>query len=205
MGKRSDGFYPTDPYATEGLRVWLAKHFPWALRESWQDPAAGYGGLLEALRLPLVQRHAIELEPRHKSELLARVPTARIADGLAARWTGVHVAMNPPFDNDIMVAFLERALAHQRQEGGLIACLALATFWHSDAFRGRGAGLRKPDHILVPDQRVSCDGSGRGDMRAIDWLVWATTPTGTTQTHWLPPAAPDARLIAAHRRLAGAS
>ncbi len=202
MGKRLDGYYPTDPYATDALRAFLARRYPSSLRESWIDPCAGYGGLLEALLIPPHLREAIEQEPRHRQELLRRVPTGRIGDGLTLPWPAVNVGMNPPFDNDLMVAFVRRALVHQERTGGLICCLALATFWHSDAMRTRGAGLRRPSLVLVPDQRVSCDGTGRGDMRAIDWLVWVPGVTSTT-VHWLPPAAPDAQLIAAHRRLAG--
>jgi len=79
--------------------------------------------------------------------------------------------------------------------------LALATWWHSDAVRARGAGLRPPSYVLVPDRRVSCDGTGRGDMRAIDWLVWLSGTAGT-EVVWLPPARAPEDIVAEHRRLA---
>lgn len=204
MGKRADGFYPTDPYATEGLRCFLARRYPITLRGTWVDPCAGYGALLEGLQIALDKRRAIELHKRHRPELGRRVlpDSLRIGDGLALPWHGQHVVMNPDFDNDVMASFVARALDRQEQQGGLVCCLALATFWHSDAFRPKGLALPKPHHILVPAQRVSCDGTGRGDMRAIDWLVWsAGAPFTSTETVWLPPSAPSAALIAEHRRL----
>jgi len=202
MGKRPDGFYPTDMYAVEALYQWLLAMHPQSLRETWIDPAAGYGGLVQGLRILVANRRAIELHARHRPELLQRVPSAHIGDGLALPWDAKHCALNPDFNNKVMTAFVTRALEHQQRTGGLVCCLALATWWHSDAVRVRGLGLRKPSHILVPDRRVSCDGSGRGDMRAIDWLVWVLGET-ETRVEWLPPAAPDARLVAEHRRLVG--
>lgn len=203
MGKRADGYYPTDPYATEAARAWLARHMPAVLREPWLDPAAGYGALLEGLGIPPERRFAIELARRHRAELARRVPASNlvIGDGLALTWRAQNVAMNPDFDNDVMTAFVARALAHQeRCAGGVVLCLALATWWHSDALRAKGSGLRRPRYVLVPAQRVSCDGTGRGDMRAIDWLVW-TAQAGPTEVVWLPPASPRPELIAEHRRL----
>lgn len=203
MGKREDGYYPTDPYATEALRVWLARMMPTVLRDSWVDPAAGYGGLLEGLGVEHSRRHAIELHHRHRAELVRRVPASHvvIGDGLVKPWNAAHAAMNPDFDNETMTAFVERALKRQDDRGGLVVCLALATWWHSDALRARGSALRRPSYVLVPDQRVSCDGTGRGDMRAIDWLVWQPGVT-RTEVVWLPPAAPSPALLAEHRRLA---
>lgn len=203
--RRADGYYPTDPFATEAVRVWLRAMMPRVLTETWVDPCAGYGGLLEGLGIQPAQRHAIELEPRHRAELLRRVPVghAVIGDGLVKPWHAKHVAMNPDFDNGVMTSFVSRALERQDDRGGLVVCLALATWWHSDAVRARGAALRRPSYILVPDQRVSCDGTGRGDMRAIDWLVWMPGPVpARTEVVWLPPAAPAPALIAEHRRLA---
>lgn len=203
--RRVDGYYPTDPHATEALRMWLSRMMPTTLRDTWIDPAAGYGALLEGLQIPTGKRHAIELEPRHRTELARRVPSTQllIGDGLQKPWNAQHVAMNPDFDNGIMLSFVARALTRQAERGGLVVALALATFWHSDAFRARGGALRRPSYVLVPDQRVSCDGTGRGDMRAIDWLVW-TPPQSSSRTEvvWLPPAAPDAALLAEHKRLA---
>lgn len=203
MGKRADGYYPTDPYATEALRAWLSRMMPAVLRDTWVDPAAGYGALLEGLHIAPGKRHAIELEPRHKAELARRVPAANmvIGDGLVKAWNAAHVCMNPDFANETMTAFVRRALARQDERGGLVVCLALATWWHSDAVRSRGKALRRPNYILVPDQRVSCDGTGRGDMRAIDWLIW-TPHAGRTEVVWLPPAAPAPALLAEHTRLA---
>lgn len=205
MGKRSDGFYPTDPYATEALRAWLSRMMPRVLTETWIDPCGGYGGLLEGLQIAVAKRHAIEVNSEHEHELKRRVrpENMRIGDGLGRAWNAAHVCMNPPFDNEVMSAFVGRALSRQERQGGLVVVLALATFWHSDAFRARGGALRRPSYVLVPDQRVSCDGTGRGDMRAIDWLVW-TPPQSSSRTEvvWLPPAAPDAALLAEHKRLA---
>lgn len=205
MGKRADNFYPSCPFAVEGLRAWLAKNAFQALKTgTWIDSCAGYGGLLQGLKIPVENRRAIELHKRHEPELKRRVPATRIGNGLSLTWVGAkHTAMNPPFENDLMTAFVGRALKHQETTKGLVCCLALATWWHSDALRNKGVGLRKPTHVLVPAQRVSCDGTGRGDMRAIDWLVWLPAYTGTTVV-WLPPASPEAELIADHRRLAGA-
>lgn len=202
--KRADGYYPTDPYATEALRAWLARMMPRVLTETWLDPAAGYGGLLEGLLIPVARRHAIEVNSEHRRELERRIrpENVRIADGLARPWNAAHVAMNPPFDNEVMSKFVARALERQDRHGGLVCCLALATWWHSDALRKRGGGLRRPSYVLVPDQRVSCDGTGRGDMRAIDWLVWMPNASARTEIVWLPPAQPDAALLAEHRRLA---
>lgn len=206
MGKRGDTWYPTDPHAVEALRVWLSKNAYTALKTGvWLDPSAGYGGLLQGLKIPTENRRAIELHKRHAPELKRRVPAYRIGNGLLLTWVGAqHVAMNPPFDNDAMTAFVARALEHQRVTRGLVCCLALATWWHSDALRSKGKALRKPSHILVPSQRVSCDGTGRGDMRAIDWLIWHPAyADSSTVVEWLPPAAPDAALLADHKRLAG--
>lgn len=206
MGKRPDGYYPTDPYATEALRGWLTRMVPRVLRDTWVDPCAGYGGLLECLQIPTASRRAIEVNAMHRPELLRRVraENLKIGDGLTAAWNGAHVAMNPPFDNDTMTRFVARALERQDRMGGLVCVLGLATWWHSDALRTRGAGLRRPDYVLVPDRRVSCDGTGRGDMRAIDWMVWLPKATGRTETVWLPPSVPDAAMLAEHRRLASA-
>lgn len=204
MGKRVDGFYPTDPYAVEALRAWLERMVPRVLRDTWIDPCAGYGGLLEGLLVPVANRRAIEANAAHRGELVRRVRAEylRIGNGLTSSWNGAHVAMNPPFDNDVMTAFVARGLQRQERMGGLVCVLGLATWWHSEALKARGAGLPKPDYVLVPDQRVSCDGTGRGDMRAIDWMVWMPTRLGRTEVVWLPPAAPDAGLLAEHRRLA---
>lgn len=204
MGKRADCYYPTDPYATEALRAWLERMMPRVLRDTWQDPCAGYGGLLEGLGIPVPNRRAIEANPEHRAELLRRVRPEhlKIGDGLTSMWNGAHVGMNPPFDNDVMTAFVGRALERQDRMGGLVCVLGLATWWHSDAVRARGKQLAKPHYILVPDKRVSCDGTGRGDMRAIDWMIWMPTSPGRTEVVWLPPAVPDAGLLAEHRRLA---
>ena len=204
--RRPDGFYPTDPFASESLRAWLVRTFPQALKQTWIDPAAGYGGLLDGLRIPIAHRSAIELHNRHLPELRRRAPDAKIGNGLTLRWGAKHVAMNPDFDNETMTAFVARALEHQAFTGGLVCCLALATWWHSDALRTSGKkarGLRRPSHILVPAQRVSCDGTGRGDMRAINWLIWHAMHEGPSIVEWLPPAEPDAALLADHKRLAG--
>ena len=202
--RREHDYYPTDPYATESLRVWLQANMPHVLKKSWEDPCAGYGGLLEGLRIPIENRYAIEIQPRLSSELRRRVvpQNVRIGDGLAMAWTADHVVMNPPFTNDKMTAFVSRAVARQeRRLGGLVIALALATWWHSDALRSRGDGIRRPQYILVPDKRVSCDGTGRGDMRAIDWLVWLPQG-GRTEVVWLGPAAPSKALLEEHKRLA---
>lgn len=203
MGKRPDGFYPTCVYAASAARSWLERTMPRVLVDTWIDPAAGYGGLLEGLGIPTSKRHAIELNAEHAPELARRIPKGqwKTGNGLVLPWNAAHVAMNPPFDNELMVAFTKRALERQDKMGGLVIALGLATFWHSDAFRSRGGALRRPSYVLVPDQRVSCDGTGRGDMRAIDWLVWQPGQT-RTEVVWLPPASPDAALIAEHRRLA---
>lgn len=202
--RRADGYYPTDPYASAALKAWLKAFMPSTLGGSWLDPAAGDGLLLDGLAIPKPQRHAIEVNPRHRAELERRVPRPHvvIGDGLVKPWNAQHVAMNPDFDNGIMTAFVARALTRQAERGGLVVALALATFWHSDAFRARGGALRRPSYVLVPDQRVSCDGTGRGDMRAIDWLVWVPNDTRNTEVVWLPPAAPDPLLLVEHRRLA---
>lgn len=203
--RRKDGFYPTDPYATEALRAWLQANFPRVLRESWEDPCAGYGGLLQGLKVPVELRHGIELHARHEPELKRRVPNYRIGNGLVLLWRGKHIAQNPDFDNETMTAFVRLALKHQERARGLVCVLALATWWHSDAMRAKGDGIQKPSHILIPAQRVSCDGTGRGDMRAIDWLIWHPAYSGqSTSVVWLPPATPDPELITDHRRLAGA-
>jgi hypothetical protein len=201
MGKRADGYYPTDPYATESLRAFLERMMPRVLTDSWIDPCAGYGALLEGLRITSSLRQAIEVNKTHGRELARRVRSHRIGDGLVLPWSATHVVMNPPFDNEVMTSFVRRALERQDRMSGLVCCLALATWWHSDALRSRGAGLRRPTYILVPDQRVSCDGTGRGDMRAINWLIWMPQG-GRTEVVWLPPAAPDEALIREHRRLA---
>lgn len=192
-------------HAVDALRRWLRNAMPGVLGETILDPAAGYGGIFDGLGTPLPNRRAIELHARHRAELRRRVMPQhlRIGDGLVLPWEGRHVVMNPPFDNELMTAFVARALERQDDRGGLVVCLALATWWHSDAVRARGAALRRPSYILVPDQRVSCDGTGRGDMRAIDWLVWMPGPVpARTEVVWLPPAAPAPALIAEHRRLA---
>lgn len=203
MAKRGDFFYPTDVYASAAARAWLERTMPRVLVDTWIDPAAGYGGLLEGLGIPASKRHAIEVNAEHAPELARRIPKGqwKIGNGLSLPWNAAHVGMNPPFDNELMVAFTKRALERQDKMGGLVVCLALATWWHSDALRARGSALRRPSYVLVPDQRVSCDGTGRGDMRAIDWLVWQPGQT-RTEVVWLPPATPDAGLVAEHRRLA---
>lgn len=201
--RRPDGYYPTDPYVTEAARAWLERTMPTTLGDTWIDPAAGDGLLLEGLGVPLARRYAIELEGRHRDELTRRVPAPHvvIGDGLTTPWNAKHCAMNPDFDNGIMTAFVKRSLDRQDRMGGLVLCLALATWWHSDALRARGSGLRRPSYVLVPDRRVSCDGTGRGDMRAIDWLVWQPGQT-RTEVVWLPPATPSPALVSEHRRLA---
>ncbi len=201
MGKRIDGYYPTDPFAACALRAWLERTMARVLADTWIDPCAGYGGLLEAMGIAPSKRVAIEANAAHKRELARRVGNAKIGDGLQLAWNAAHVVMNPPFDHDVMSAFITRALQRQDRMGGVVICLALATWWHSDALRARGAALRRPAYILVPDQRVSCDGTGRGDMRAIDWLVWLPVAE-RTQVVWLPPSSPDTALLAEHRRLA---
>lgn len=201
--RRPDGFFPTDPYAAAAARAWLEREHPTVLGDTWVDPCAGYGGLVEGLGVPIASRYAIELEGRHRPELERRVPSSQvvIGDGLTNAWNARHVAMNPDFANGTMTAFVRRALTHQDRTGGLVLVLALATWWHSDALRTRGDGLRRPSRVLVPDRRVSCDGTGRGDMRAIDWLVWEPGQT-RTEVVWLPPATPDPALVSEHRRLA---
>lgn len=201
--RREDGYYPTDPRASSALRAWLKATMPRVLGETWIDPAAGDGLLLDGLGIEAHKRFAIELHVYHRAELHRRVPERHclIGDALAVPWFGEHVVMNPDFDNALMTAFVDRALKRQADRGGLVVCLALATWWHSDALRARGGALRRPSYVLVPDQRVSCDGTGRGDMRAIDWLVWLPGQT-RTEVVWLPPSSPDASLLAEHRRLA---
>lgn len=203
--RREDGYYPTDPHASAALHAWLAVSMPRVLRDTWIDPAAGDGLLLDGLMIPRPLRHAIELHAYHRDELVRRVPASQvvIGDALATPWNAVHVVMNPDFDHATMTRFVSRALQRQAVRGGLVVCLALATWWHSDALRARGGVLRRPSYVLVPDRRVSCDGTGRGDMRAIDWIVW-TPPQSRSRTEvvWLPPAAPDAALLAEHKRLA---
>lgn len=210
MGKRGElACYPTDPHASVALASWFARNVPRVLREPTLDPCAGPGLLLEGLGLPPALRRAIEVERHHERELRRRLPvpaSVRITDALTVEWgSAVHVVMNPPFGNELMTEFVRRGLRHVERTGGVLAVLALATWWHSDAFRAGKArsALRRPSHVLVPSQRVSCDGTGRGDMRAIDWLVW-TGDTGETRVEWLPPSTPSAGLLAEHRRLASA-
>jgi len=204
--RRKDGYYPTDPKASAALAWWLRQRAGEALRTGvWVDPAAGDGLLLSGLGVPVAQRRAIELHDKHALELKRRVPSAKIGNGLTLSWADArHVAMNPDFNNETMTAFVARALKHQEATRGLVCCLALATWWHSDAMRlKKAAGVSKPTHILVPAERVSCDGTGRGDMRAIDWLVWHPAYLGQpTVVEWLPPATPSADVLADHKRLA---
>jgi predicted RNA methylase len=201
MGKRKSGFYPTDPTATEALRRWLAKHYPRSLHERWLDPCAGYGGLLEVLVRNESQRYAIEIDPSLEPELRKRVPASNveIGDGLARAWPSTcHVVMNPPFASRTMTAFVERAIERQLVAGHLVVVLALSSFWHSQAMQV----FIEPTHMLAHTWRLSCDGTGQGDARTHDWLVWdPDVDLEQTRVHYL--AKPDVAesLVASHRRL----
>lgn len=175
MGKRANGYYPTDVYATEALRVWLEEHRPDALAEPWLDPCAGYGALLQGLVSSVWMRHAIELQPSLRAELVKRVlpEQLQIGNGLSRAWyPGAHVVQNPNFHHHTMVAFVRRALDHRQRSGRLVCTFALSTFWHSEGARDAFRDFKRPDWILGLGFRATCDGSEVGDMRSHDWLVW---------------------------------
>lgn len=175
MGKRPNGYYPTDPYATEALRQWLSDEHPDALDEPWEDPCAGYGALLEGLVDDVDNRHAIELQPSLRPELVRRVHAEQlqIGNGLSRGWyPSAHVVQNPNFHHDTMLAFVRRALDHRRRSGRLVCTFALSTFWHSEGARDAFRDFARPDWILGLGFRATCDGSEVGDMRSHDWLVW---------------------------------
>lgn len=206
MGKRSTAYYPTDPFAVELLRGWLSKANPSALREPWQDRCAGYGALLSGL-VPFELRHAVEVQPGLRRELERRVPKSqlRIGNGLARPATEPHhIGENPPFDHDVMAAFVRTALEHRRRfkDRPLVCMFALSTFWHSEGLRDLRRIFGRPDWTLGLGFRATCDGSGVGDMRSHDWLVW----DGSHSDAWsrcivLPKPAVQASAIAEHRRL----
>lgn len=211
MGKRGQlACYPTDPHASASVAAYLDVAFPGCLDETWLDACGGPGLLLEGLGIKVENRRYIEIDPRHREDLRSRSASngaCRIGDGLLLEWgNSINVALNPPFDNDTMIDFIRRAVDHVRRTRGVAIILTLATFWHSSALRGtsKRSALLKPDQILVPPRRVSCDGSGRGDMRPIDWILYdGASLSGDTRVVWLPPAKPAPGLLSAHRRISG--
>lgn len=217
MGKREMGFYPTSPFAVEALRVWLQRHCRNVLREPWLDPCAGYGALLAGL-VPQHLRYAIELQPRLKAELARRVDLDKltIGSGLSPlTWPRAktpdrippNVVENPPFDNVTMTAFVAAALEHRHNwaDGVMVCVLALSTWWHSEAARAVFARYGMPHDVLALGFRITCDGSGVGDMRSHDWIVWHASHsllvTPQTRLTLLTKPEVSAGLIAEHRRL----
>lgn len=205
MGKRPNGFYPTDPYATEALRLWLEVAHPDALAEPWLDPCAGYGALLQGLVLNPWLRHAIELQEGLRTELVRRVvpEQLQIGNGLARAWyPSANIVENPNFHHDTMVAFVRRALDHRRRSGKLVCVFALSTFWHSEGARDCFRDFARPDWTLGLGFRATCDGSEVGDMRSHDWLVW----DGSHRDPWsrcvvLPRPEVNPTLLRDHTRL----
>lgn len=214
---RPHGFFPTDPHAVEALRLWLRRTCPAVLREPWLDPCGGYGALLAGL-VPQHLRYAIELQPRLRDELARRVdadkltigsglspltwPRSRTADRIPP-----HVVENPPFDSPTMTAFVAAALEHRRNwaEGVTVCVLALSTWWHSEAACAVFARYEMPHDLLALGFRITCDGSGVGDMRSHDWLVWhpshSSLVTSSTRMTLLTKPEVSGAVIAEHRRL----
>lgn len=214
MGKRGDlGYYPTDPFGVEALRIWLKRHLKDVLRAPLLDPCAGYGALLAGL-VAQHRRHAIEIQPRLRAELARRVDgdRLRIGSGLDHRsWPTAdgeppNVVENPPFDNPTMTAFVEQALLHRANwgEGVAVIALSLSTWWHSEAAQSVFRRLGQPNDVLGLGFRITCDGSGVGDMRSHDWLVWRPSHLITepgTRLVVLPKPTVSAELVAEHKRL----
>lgn len=216
MGKRTDGYYPTDPHAAVALRRFLTAYYPGLVDGSWGpvlDACAGFGGLLRHLTAK-PHRRAIEANPHLGDELRKRVEPEHvvIGDGLdLSLWDSdaTLVALNPPHDTNTQTAFAVSALSYRAEwsdEVG-VAVLALTSWTRSQTAHKALSRFVAPDYCLAPTFRLSCDGSGRGDSRTHDWLVWLPKsmrrrPAGQTLFVPLPKPALSRDILVEHERLA---
>lgn len=188
MGKRADGFYPTDVRAVEAFRKWFLARYPF-LEPTWFDPAAGYGGLLAGLA-PRAQRMAIELEARFLPLLESRATVVHIGDGTdETLWpASVSVAANPPYEHKLCSRFAEAALRYHRSVAGgdLVVLLVLSTWVRSKSAVRLFKTYGPPSYVLGHEFRLTFDGTGRGDSRTHDWLVWDQAFQGYTRFELLP-------------------
>lgn len=206
MGKRSGSYYPTDPRAVEALWLFFTKMCWHRPDRVWLDPAAGYGGLLEKFALPH-RRAAIEIEPRFEPLLRERVPCVTIGNGLdTSFWPPVaDLIANPPYDHKICTQFADVMLQSATGVPRFVVLLVLTTWARSKSAEKLFRRYRPPDWVLGHAFRLSCDGTGRGDSRTHDWLVWQprySEVPDTTRYRLLPePEVPESEMVL-HRLMA---
>lgn len=208
MGKRTGGFYPTDPRAVEALRRFFVAKWGSPRGRVWLDPAAGYGGLLQKF-VPFELRAAIEIEPKFEPLLKERVPLVTIGNGLDTKlWPrGVNFIANPPYDHELATQFVDSMLdAPGNPLGGhWVIVLVLTTWARSKSAERLFARHTPPTWVLGHAFRLSCDGTGKGDPRTHDWLIWHTGPgSAGWGTHYalLPDPQLDPHEIALNRIMA---
>ena len=78
-------------------------------------------------------------------------------DGLAQDWSGQTVWMNPPYDNDSLARWMQKAYAMSQGTGGttvvaLVPVRADMAWWHDYAMRGNIRFIRERLHFGLPDR-----------------------------------------------------
>ncbi len=186
--RNTNDLYPTPPCAALALRAVLELDHPLALEcDTWLDPSAGFGTLLEWSGIRLPQRRAIELStsPTQLAELQSRLPAGHArsllgVDALALQeWPCAHIIANPPFS--LLEEFVNRILEHRervRREIARhpIACILMPMqWWHAQS----RASIARPDWMFALGWRPNFsagfrpDGTdGSGPSQDYVWAVY---------------------------------
>lgn len=200
MTRRPNDFYPTPPCASIALREWLERvpAYRGTLEEHWQDPAAGYGQLLQDLVDEPRQRSAIELDDRQRRRLGHHCHEVIIGDALEQDWDPAsHIVMNPPFNQ--LEAFHRRGAEHADRNKRVVIMLTRTGYWQAAA---RNV-LPRPDRLLLLTWRPSFDGSGRTDSFSYCWALWDRRyHMREPAVSWLERPSVSRGAIDAHRYLA---
>jgi len=196
--RNTNDLYPTPPCAALALRAMLEMEHPLEFEcDTWLDPSAGFGTLLEWVGVRLGQRRAIELSTSRTqlSELEGRLPANHArsllgVDALALKeWPQAHIIANPPFS--LLDEFVLRILRHLEftdhysRRRPMACILTPMQWWHAQS----RAKVPRPDWLFALGWRPNFsagyrpDGTdGSGPSQDYVWAVY--DGRGAYDTRW---------------------
>ena len=142
--------------------------------DSFLDPAAGSGHLIEGMRDVRGEPHwsAIEIDASHEAALDLCAEDCTIGDALSAVWPAVAVVANPPFNQ--LDAFWARIADHRRRHAVWCAALTPVAWWNAEKRRD----VTRPDFMVALGWRPTFhpkNGPAHKGSQDFCWAVLAPT------------------------------
>lgn len=196
--RRPLDFYPTPRPVTWALARWLNTQ-PGAPgpRDSFLDPAAGTGELIEGMRDGAwgeAHYRAIDIDPSRAAILDEIAEWSTIGDALDAEWHEAHVVENPSFG--LLDAFWIKTAEHRARHRVWCAALTPVAWWNAE----KRAGYTRPDFMLALGWRPTFHGKTGPAHKGSQDFAWSVlAPTPRRSCEWVRLEKPSATTVARSR------